>query len=321
MDRRLFLLFFLPSLLALAACGFLTARPTPTVYYAPATPVVYVPPAPTPQMPSGPVTVLLLGIDRRGANSVVNNTDTLMLLRVDPEAQYAAVLSIPRDLYVEVPGYGQNRINTAYAYGESSGAGGLALASRTVSSAVGVPVDHVVLIDFNAFVTFIDAIGGVDIEVPYAISDPTYPDSGIGYDPFYISAGLHHMDGATALKYARTRATAGGDFDRAARQRQIVMAVRDRVLNLGLLPDLLRQSPQLWVTVRDSVETDLTLEDAVGLVLAASAVPSERIKMGAIDESCTTPWVTPGGASVLLPNPSAIAAVVADLFSPPPPGP
>ena len=99
------------------------------------------------------------------------------------------------------------------------------------------------------------------MDVPYDIYDPTYPDSGIGYDPFYISAGSHHLDGTTALKYARTRATCGGDFDRTARQRQMLMALRDRVLTLYLLPSLIKQSPQLWASLQGTFEADLTLSE------------------------------------------------------------
>ena len=295
-------------------------RPTPTVYYAPVTPVIHQPPAPLPSSSpaSKPTTVLLLGIDRRAADSGTNNTDTLILFYLDPETNRAAMLSIPRDLYVDIPGHGQNRINTAYSCGERDGTGGLTLARQTVSATLGIPVDHAVLIDFQVFVTVIDAIGGIDVEVPYDIYDPTYPDSGIGYDPFYLPAGDHHLDGTTALKYARTRATGGGDFGRTARQRQVVMAVRDRVLNLDLLPSLIAQSPQLWTSLQDAFEADLTLSEIVDLAVAASHVPTDQIASGSIDESCTVPWTTPAGAQVLLPLPDKINDVVQDLILPKP---
>jgi LCP family protein required for cell wall assembly len=310
------------GLLALAACSPManvSNRPTPTVYYAPATPAVYVPPLPPGSSAhSQPTTVLLLGIDRRKAAGGTSNTDTLLLLHLNPTSQRIAMLSIPRDLYVEIPDHGQGRINTAYSYGKRDGTGGLALARQTVSNAIGVPVDHVILIDFEVFVTIIDAIGGVDVDVPYDIYDPTYPDSGIGYDPFYLPAGQQHLDGATALKYARTRATAGGDFDRTARQRQIVLAVRDQVLNLNMLPDLITQSPQLWASLQGAFETDLTLSEIIDLVLTASKAPTDEVATGAIDESCTQSWVTPSGAQVLVPLQDKIDAVVNELFSSPP---
>ena len=310
-------------LTALTACSHVAptpARPTPTVYYAPPTPAVYKPvtPLPRPHPEVGPTTVLLLGTDRRGPEGSTDNTDTLMLFSLDPTAQHIVILSIPRDLYVEIPGYGQERINAAYAWGKQDGTGGLALARQAVSATLGIPVQHAVSLDFNVFVTLIDAIGGVDVDVPYDISDPTYPDSGIGYDPFYLPAGQHHLDGATALKYARTRATPGGDFDRTARQRQLVLVVRDRVTQFDLLPGLIAQSPQLWSALQSAFETDLTLGEIVDLAVIASRTPADQITTAAIDEACTQPWVTPGGASVLVPIPDAIDALITDLFSPPP---
>jgi LCP family protein required for cell wall assembly len=320
MTRKTCLTILLLGMVALTACNPAAESsppPMPTVYYAPATPVVHALPAPLPSThpAARPVTVLLLGIDRRSATGGTNNTDTIILFYLDPEAQRAAMLSIPRDLYVDIPGHGQNRINTAYAYGERDGAGGLALARQTVSATLGIPVDHAVLIDFKVFVTVVDAIGGVDVDVPYDIYDPTYPDSGIGYDPFYISAGSHHLDGATALKYARTRATPSGDFDRTARQRQIVMAVRDQVLNLDLLPNLIAQSPQLWADLQGAFEADLTLSEMIDLAVTASRIPTDQIASGAIDEKCTIPWTTPSGAQVLLPLPDLIDALIQDLIA------
>jgi LCP family protein required for cell wall assembly len=278
------------------------------------------PPAPlsTSRPQSDSVTVLLLGADRRSSDEGINNTDTLMLFRLDVDARRIVILSLPRDLYVEIPGHEQGRINTAYAWGEEDGTGGLALARQTVSTTLGIPVQHAALLDFDAFVTIIDAIGGVDVDVPHAIADPTYPDSGIGYDPFYLPAGQRHLDGETALKYARTRATSGDDFDRTARQRQLVLAVRDRVTRLDLLTDLVSQSPQLWATLQDTFETDLTLGEIVDLAVTASRIPTDQIVTASIDQTCTYFWITPGGAQVLLLDQAAIETLLDDLFAPPP---
>jgi len=313
------------GLIVLTACSQATrtpALPTPTIHHAAPTPVVHIhrPLAPLPKTHPQfqATTVLLLGTDRRGSDSSTDNTDTLMLFHLDPNGRRIAILSIPRDLYVEIPNHGQERINTAYAWGEQDGTGGLTLARQTVSATLGIPVQHTVLLDFRAFVTLIDAIGGVNVDVPYAISDPTYPDSGIGYDPFYLPAGQHHLDGATALKYARTRATPDGDFDRTTRQRQLVLAVRDRVTNLDLLPELVAQSPQLWSTLQTAFETDLKLGDIVDLVVIASHTPADQIVIASVDQTCTHSWTTPGGAQVLILNDTAIKALLADLFAPPP---
>jgi LCP family protein required for cell wall assembly len=317
-------IILLLGLCVLAACSPAEGTlipPTPTVADVSPTPVIASdPPTPPPRSRSHleSTTVLLLGTDRRSQDSSVDNTDTLMLFHLDPNARRMAILSIPRDLYVEIPGHGQGRINTAYACGEQDGTGGLALASRTISTTLGIPVRHAALVDFSAFVSLIDAIGGVDVDVPYTISDPTYPDSGIGYDPFYFPAGHQHLDGATALKYARTRITSGGDFDRAARQRQIVLAVRDRVISFDLLPVLISQSPQLWSTLQSTFETDLTLGEIVDLAVIGSRVPADQIVTAGIDQTCTHSWITPGGADVLLIDHQAVEELITDLFSPQP---
>ncbi|MDY7079006.1 MAG: LCP family protein [Chloroflexota bacterium] len=311
--------------------------PTPIAYHTDPTPAVKIAvnrngngggsesPAPLPRSRSQlqPITVLLLGTDRRDPDSglAVNNTDTLMLFHLDPDAQRIVILSIPRDLYVEIPGreQKQGRINTAYALGEQGGTGGLVLARQTVSATLGIPVQHAALLDFHAFITLIDAIGGVDVEVPYAISDPTYPDNGIGYDPFHLPAGQQHLDGATALKYVRTRATPGDDFDRTTRQRQLVLAVRDRVTQLDLLPGLIAQSPQLWAALQIAFETDLTLGEIVDLVVIASRVPADQVVTASIDQTCIHFWATPTDADVLIPDQAAIKALLTDLFPASPP--
>jgi len=324
-----------PALVTILLLGFvvLTAcspatqtpvRPTPTVSYAELTPAVVVhnhnppTPPPAPRSPSEATTILLLGTDRRSSEARTDNTDTLLLFHLDPNTRRLVILSIPRDLYVDIPGHGQDRVNTAYAWGEQDETGGLALARQTVSTTLGIPVQHAILLDFHVFVTLVDAIGGIDVNAPYAISDPTYPDSGDGYDPFYLPAGQQRLDGATALKYARTRVTPGGDFDRNARQRQIVLAVQDRVTQFDLLPSLIAQSPQLWSTLQAAFATDLTLGEMVDLAVAGSRTPADQIVTAGIDQSCTYDWTTPAGAQVLLPNQAAVEALIARLFSSPP---
>lgn len=314
------LFLVLVGLTACSGAAGTPALPTPTVYRAYPTPIISNPPPPLPEfhVPPEVTTVLLLGTDRRGSDGSTDNTDTLLLFHLDPNARRAVLLSIPRDLYVEIPGHGQARINTAYAWGEQDGTGGLTLARQTISATLGIPVQHAALLDFEAFVTLVDAIGGIDVEVPYAISDPTYPDSGDGYDPFYLSAGLQHLDGATALKYARTRYTPGGDFERGTRQRQVVLAMRERVTQLNLLPGLIADSPKLWSTLRAAFETDLTLGEMVDLAVNGSRIPAGQIVTAGIDQACTLPWTTPEGAQVLVPDNGVIRTLLANLFTPPP---
>jgi len=248
------------------------------------------------------VTVLLLGVDERAQETGPWRTDTMMLLTLDPVSRQAGVLSIPRDLWVPIPGHKDGRINTAHFLGDlyDYDGGGPGLAAETVEYNLGVPVDYYVRINFQAFVTLVDQIGGIDVFVEETIDDPLYPDHAYGYDPLHIEAGWHHFDGEMALKYARTRHTSN-DFDRARRQQQVMMAILDRVTSLDMLPQLARTAPELYATVQSSVSTDLALDQILALGNLATSVDRDTIRTGVIDQTCTQPWVTPDGAQVLVP--------------------
>ncbi len=172
--------------------------------------------------------MLILGSDARPdeiAQGVVGRTDTLMLLVADRAEPLAATLSIPRDLWVTIAGgYGQERINAAYELG------GPTAANQTVSSVVGQPVDHYLLIHLQGVRDVIDALGGVDIVVERPIHDDAYPTDDYGIITIDIPAGRQHMDGTTALEYARTRHQ-DSDFGRAERQQQVLAAVRAALVN------------------------------------------------------------------------------------------
>ncbi|MFN2223097.1 MAG: LCP family protein, partial [Candidatus Promineifilaceae bacterium] len=226
---------------------------------------------PLPQKWSGRerVNMLLLGIDQRCDQEGPTRTDTMMVLTVDPVGLTASVLSLPRDLWVTIPGFGVDRINQANFYGEAYDypGGGPALAVETVEATLGINVDYYVTVNFEAFIQLIDEVGGISVVVPETIQDDTYPDNCYGYDPFYIEAGQHQLDGQTALKYARTRATFGGDVDRAARQQQVILAVQDRIFSLNMAPQLLTKAPELWRIFQENVETNLSLNEALQLAL------------------------------------------------------
>lgn len=231
------------------------------------------------------VNVLLLGIDQRCDESGPTRTDSMMVVTIDPVGKSAAALSLPRDLWVEVPGFGVDRINSAHYTGELNEypGGGPALAVETVAATLGVPIDYYVTVNFDAFVEVVDLIGGITITVPETIDDLKYPDRCYGYDPFYIEAGTYQMDGQTALKYARTRATFGGDVDRAGRQQQVVLAVRDKVLSLNMVPQLLGQSLELWQTFQNNVQTNFTPDQVIQLALLVQEIPRESIQTAVID--------------------------------------
>jgi len=261
-------------------------------------------------------TVLVVGLDRRaGETGLAYRTDTMMLASLDPATHSLGILSIPRDLYVEVPGYSElQRVNSPMVLGELRQPGyGPQLMMQTVQYNLGIRVHDYVAVDFNTFIKVIDAIGGVEIDVPYNISDPQYPDMYYGYDPFYIRAGLQQLDGATALKYARTR-HGDNDFQRAERQQQVLYAIRDKVLNLDMLPQLIVQAPTLWNDLSTGISTGLTFDQIIQLALYLKDIPGENIKTGVIDEQYTIGYTTSQGASVLVPDRAQLGPLMVSVF-------
>ncbi len=261
-------------------------------------------------------TVLAMGLDRRpGEDGLSYRTDTMMLISIDPVNDTIGILSIPRDLYVEVPGYGQlQRINTPMVLGELQQPGyGPRLAMQTVQYNFGMRVHDYLAVDFDAVITLVDYIGGIDIDVPYNISDPQYPNMWYGYDPFYISAGMQHLNGATALKYARTR-HGSSDFQRAQRQQQVLYAVRDRVLDLNMLPQLIVQAPSLMSNLDDNVYTGLTVDQMIQLAWYLKDIPKENIRAGVVSQEYVMSYTTEQGAAVLIPNRSQLGPLLVDVF-------
>ena len=263
------------------------------------------------------VTILLLGIDRRpGEDERGYLTDSMMLITVDPVAQTAGILSIPRDLWVEIPTFGTDSINQANRFGDAYDypGGGPALAVKTVEYNLGVDVNYFVRLDFHAFETLVDAIGGIDIDNPTDIDDPYYPDGAYGYEPFYLPAGLQHLNGHDALRYARTRHDSS-DIARADRQQQVVLAVREKVTSLDMLPALIAQAPTLYQSLNQNIKTDLTLEQIVSLALLALDVPKANVQNRVIDYRYVLDYTTPEGRQVLVPLRDKIRELRDELFA------
>ncbi|HVU12240.1 MAG TPA: LCP family protein [Phototrophicaceae bacterium] len=260
--------------------------------------------------------LLLMGIDRRPTDTgLAFRSDTMMLISFDPVSKQLGILSIPRDLYVPIPGYSEHqRINTALPLGEQQRAGfGPKLAMQTVQLNLGMPVNAYVVVDFIAVTRLVDAIGGIDIDVPEPIADYQFPDMNYGYSPLILQAGEQHMDGNTAQKYARTR-QGDSDFDRARRQQQVLYAIRDRLLNLNTLPQLIVQAPSLYASISNDVYTDLTIDQIIQLGLWLKDLPSSAIHTGVIDEHYTQNYTTPDGAEVLIPYQGALPTIMTQVF-------
>jgi polyisoprenyl-teichoic acid--peptidoglycan teichoic acid transferase len=212
----------------------------------------------------GRVNILLLGIGGQG-HEAPNLSDTIMVVSLDPKTKDVAMLSVPRDLYVKIPGYNYGKINAANAYG------GPQLASKVVSGIMGVPIHYYLVVDFSGFKQAIDAVGGVDVNVPKAIYDPGYPcDTGNRVCPFQIKAGMQHMNGTVALRYARSRKTTS-DFDRAMRQQLIMAALRDKALQVSTLTNPVKLAA-LIEAVGSHVKTDLQPNEITKLAGIAKEV-------------------------------------------------
>jgi len=284
----------------------------PTVPFGQPTPTLI--PTDEPWTGEGRVNILLMGIDRRPGEAFISRTDSMMIVSIDPLNETASILSIPRDLYVLIPGHGRDRINTAFVYGSAGNnpLGGAALAMQTVEYNLGVPINHYVLVDFSAVINGIDALGGIDVDVPFTINDPTYPDMNYGFDPLFIPAGLQHMDGITALKYARTRHV-DNDFGRAQRQQQVILAARQKALALGV-PSMIARAPTLYQQLENGIRTDLSLDQIVRLASVASDISSEDIENEVLDYDYVSSYRTDQGAQVLVLDNEAAAALIQRLF-------
>ncbi len=270
-------------------------------------------PTPMPWDGANRVTILITGLDYRDwEGEGPARTDTMMLLTMDPVSRTAGILSIPRDLWVNIPGFDYGKINTANFLGEAYKVpgGGPGLAVQTVQNLLGIDINYYAQVDFQAFEDFIDQIGGVTVDVPYEMSvDPLGPGNTVT-----LQAGEQHLDGPTALAYARNRDTIGSDFDRADRQQQVIMGIFDQMTSLGTLPRLIANSPTIYNNLRYGVHTNLTLKQVISLAWTASQIPKDNIKRGLIGPEQTTRTFSPDGLDILLPNMDAVRAVRDQVF-------
>lgn len=261
------------------------------------------------------VTILLMGIDRRCDEIGPVRTDSMMMLTVDPIGKTAAILSLPRDLWVEIPGFGVERINQAHYFGEifEYPGGGPALAVDTVEAVLGTDIHYYATVNFEAFTEVVDLLGGVTLDVPEAINDEHYPDECYGVDPFSIGTGVQTLDGVTALKYARTRATQNGDLARAARQQEVVLAVRDAAVSQ--VGELIIKAPQVWETLSQNVATTMQLEEALQLAWLLPEIPRENIRNGVIGDDYVFKVQNSDQQFVLVPRRQAIRDLRDELFA------
>ncbi len=220
----------------------------------------------------GRINILVLGMG--GENHPGGQlTDSIMVLSINPDDKTMAMLSIPRDLYVPIPGTKiSKKINEVYKTGEDKkeGTGG-EFAKETIGKILDLPLHYYLTVDFYGFKKIIDEVGGIDVNVEKAIYDPLYPAQDMkGYESFKIKAGQQHLDGATALKYARSRETSS-DFDRAARQQKVLQALREKLSNKGFLV-IPKNIANLIKIVSEHVRTDFSLNEISALAKLAEEI-------------------------------------------------
>lgn len=272
-------------------------------------------PTPEPWDGAERVTLLVMGLDYRDWESGDGppRTDTMILLTLDPVNHTAGMLSIPRDLWVNIPGFDYGKINTAYQLGEAFKlpGGGPGLAMQTVEELLGVPIDFYAQIDFSAFVRFIDEIDGVKIDVPEEITIDPLGDNNVKT----LKPGRQTLPGDLALAYARARKTEGGDFDRAQRQQQVILAIRDRIINFDMLPTLIRKSGVLYNELSSGIHTNLTLEQTIKLAWMAVQIPEDQIRRGIIGTEQVNFQTSPDGLDILKPLPNEVRKLRDEIFT------
>jgi len=264
------------------------------------------------------VTFLLLGSDTRGGASF--RTDTMVVVMVRPKTGEVSLLSLPRDLWVFIPGNDYDRLNTAYLKGQMEGwsGGGPGLLKDTIAYNFGIPIDYTAMVDFNGFRQIVDTLGGVDVPIACAYTDwrlidPSYdPENENNWYLYTAGPGVLHMDGDLALWYARSRKRSS-DFDRGRRQQEVLRALYEK----GLEGNTLKEIPQLYSDFSSTVNTDVSLGNLLKLSPLALHLTNADIRGYYLnaDNGTVTPWITPGGADVLLPNAAAIQAVVQEAMT------
>lgn len=230
----------------------------------------------------GRINILALGIGGPG-HSGGNLTDTIMLVSIDPVNHKASMLSIPRDLWVKIPSDGYQKLNAAFAYGREGSRSkenakqvqdGLQLLDKTLAPIIGVPIHYHAVVDFQAFRQAVDAVGGVTFNVDETLYDPTIAWENKG-NPYIAKTGVQSFDGKRALLYAKSRETSS-DFARAKRQRQVLVALKDKIMSLGTFSNPVKVS-SLMSSFGDNVYTDFSLNDMMRLYQIMGKIPSQDI--------------------------------------------
>ncbi|MFC1996540.1 LCP family protein [Chloroflexota bacterium] len=244
----------------------------------------------------GRTNILVLGLDSRESGSDLGRSDTMILSTFVPREPYFGMLSIPRDLWVSIPDYGENRINTAHYFAEADSPGsGPQAAMITVSQNFGVDVDYYIRIRFGDFLDLVDLIGGVEIDLPVGMS---------GY-----VAGTHYLNGEQALVFVRDR-SGSDDFYRMQRSQIFLKGLWKRMLD----PIILQQFPDILPLVFDMVDTNIPLTKWIYIGITMFRVGQDGIDARLVTRDLTNPFTTSEGAQVLGPDWPLIQPILQEMF-------
>ena len=261
------------------------------------------------------VNILFMGLDARDLDTDAPRSDTMIVFTIDPISKTAGMLSIPRDMWVDIPGgFGYGKINTAFALGEQYKlpGGGPELAAKTVERFLGVPIHYYGQIDFHAFEEAIDAMGGL-----YMCVDQKFQIDPIGPKPREpFDKGCSYRHGYQVLAYARDRKTTdGGDVDRALRQQKVIFALRDQVLSPENFPTMVKMAPDIYNEASQGLKTNMSFEDMLKLASLATQIDVNQIKRGVINYDMGILDTSPDGLSILKPIADQIRVLRDDIFT------
>lgn len=264
------------------------------------------PTEPTVQLPNWDrqerINLLVLGIDQREGDPY-SRTDTMIIVSIDPKTKSVGMLSLPRDLKVDIPGYGQDKLNAAYVFGDMDQrpGGGIGLLERTIRQNFGIQIHYYGTVNFVGFEKIVDTVGGVTVDPRYPIVDNEYPTETYGYTSIYFPAGLQRLNGKAALQYARTRHQ-DLDFGRAQRQQEVILALRREAINGKLLNNFYK----LFDILSSSVKTDLKPDQVAQLANLGAGVTDDRLTQYTLQDLLT---LSEGadGAQYLVPIDSWVA--------------
>jgi LCP family protein required for cell wall assembly len=237
-----------------------------------------------------PLTIVIGGLDAREAGQP-QNSDVMIVARIDLKAETMRAFNIPRDLYVDIPGFGSDKITRAYDYGSTvagtdkrDATAGIKLMEETIRQNFGLDVSAGLVTEFNGFAAIVDALGGVDVNNPYDVYDAQYPTADYGVKEIFFPAGKQHLDGEQTLEFCRTRHQ-DGDDGRVMRQHLALRAL----LAQARKPETVAKLPELYKAKKKYVQTTLSKAEQLALLAAAPQFTNDSVGFGSL-----LPYVSPG---------------------------